>query len=124
MNFALLYLPTHHPPTHNHTVAPRFIEEPDCVVAVKGDSVNFTCSTVSSPIHMVISWLHNGDIIDTGGYYKISHDGSKIEAMGAMTISTLTFDDVSGFDSGPVECRAMWMIRELLPSLARQWLES
>ncbi len=108
VNFALSYLPPRLTPTHTIVpVAPRFIEEPDHMVAVKGDSVNFTCSTVSSPRHTLISWLHNGDIIDTGGHYEISGDGSKIEDRGAVTISTLTIDDVSGFDSGPVECRAM-----------------
>ncbi len=90
-------------------VAPRFIEKPDYVVAVKGDSVNFTCSTISSPRLTVINWVHKSKIIratDTGDRYEISRNGSKIEAMGAVTISTLTIDDVSGFDSGPVECRA------------------
>ena len=67
-------------------------------------AINFTCATISSPRHTVINWQHNGASIDSGGRYVIGSDRSGIQAGSVVTVSTLTIDNVNGFDSGLVEC--------------------
>ncbi len=70
--------------------------------------MTFTCVAISSPSFTIINWLHRGRLIDNGDRYNISSAGNRREAGAAVSVSTLSIDDVNGFDSGPVECRATY----------------
>lgn len=102
---AMLLLP---PPYLFYTVEdPSFVAEPEGKVAIKGESVNFTCSTTSSPRPAHINWLHKDRSVRTSHADNRYITEESTEVSGSFIFSsTLTLHDVSGEDSGFVECRS------------------
>lgn len=97
----------------------EFIQEPGQAVLRSGLTISFTCSTVSSPEPSSINWSHKGSVISQDNRND-HHDISTVTTMNngtVMTESTFTIYNLTGFDSGDIECVADYLASDLSTNL-------
>ncbi len=85
---------------------PEFIEHPGDKTAISGETVNFTCSARSSPANVKIKWFLNDTFFSNDEpRFNVATPPDQREAGSTISRSTLTVNDVTGFDSSQVTCR-------------------
>lgn len=100
------------PITQSHSSdAPVFIDKLRDQITTNGTDVVFQCSVTSAPEVSHITWLHKNSLAQRGDdHYRIStttHTEADIEMV--VTNSTLTILNVTGYDSGVVECMVEYL---------------
>ncbi len=88
------------------TVHPEITEHPEDKVAIENDTVSFTCSARSLTDPVIIDWLLNGTLtLKDQPRFNITTPPDQVEAGIIISGSTLTINNVTGFDSSLVRCR-------------------